>query len=132
MHQTDRQADRDRQTGYPLRGRTKVAKVGPLRAKIKTAKKSPTTPLRLPPPRVLLAAFCSYVIIIIRLLLRASEGDPPLLLSAVALGDVDQVLPHVPRAAHQVEEVFARDAECLAALVTDARDLVRISGQGQD
>ena len=74
----------------------------------------------------ILAVLCSYVIIIIRLLLRASEGDPPLLLPAVALRDVDEILPHVPRAAHQVEEVLPRDAECLAALVADARDLVRV------
>ena len=71
----------------------------------------------------ILAIFCPYVIVvIIRLLLRASEGDPALLLSAVALRDVDEVLPHVPRAAHQAEEVFPRDAEGLAALVADARD----------
>ena len=39
---------------------------------------------------------------------------------------MDEILPHVPRAAHQVEEVLPRDAECLAALVADARDLVRV------
>jgi len=113
-------------------GGLKLLKWGLSGRRSKLLKKVRRPPYVYLPPRVLLAAFCSYVIIIIRLLLRASEGDPPLLLSAVALGDVDQVLPHVPRAAHQVEEVFARDAECLAALVTDARDLVRISGQGQD
>ena len=54
------------------------------------------------------------------LVARASEVDPPCLFLLVPVGDGDEVLGHVPRAALEREEVLTGDAHHLAPLVADA------------
>mmetsp|Transcript_38355 Transcript_38355/g.89768 ORF Transcript_38355/g.89768 Transcript_38355/m.89768 type:complete len:217 (-) Transcript_38355:425-1075(-) len=51
---------------------------------------------------------------------RAHEIDATLLLSRVALRQRDQIVAHVPRAAHELEEIRARHAQRLATLVAHA------------